>query len=410
MSVQKKSLRRCVGIAVLVAAGVPAVYASDHADPISLLNTFQQEGGITDLFVFPEPDRAGQPILNANGRPQNLIVILCVRRRLGFNRELVSQSDYVTLEPYTYTVYMDTNSTVNVGGPTDQNTLRYGGAVDKPENIRANVKIEIKLKRPTDDGLVPLREPLRVEGLRIPANRITLYSGIRDDPFIFPPFFGTNVVAMVMRIPIEAFSNNEDTWVVWATASRDGKQVDHVGRSLRTQNPRFDMLNTLEPKDHVAAIEREIQNPSLMRSILLRLNLQSVAQFRPWDKVPDVMIYSLRNNIPALSPVGFPNGRKLTDDVAKLLADWGDTLLFELSYIADKFPRATTNDKVFSPDFPYLAEPHVLEMPADRPPPLSTANRFKLLAIVLGIVVLWLVTAWVYAVWYHRRKLRQRFL
>jgi len=410
MSVQKKSLRRWVGIAVLVAACDPAAYASDHADPISLLNTFQQEGGITDLFVFPEPDRAGQPILNANGRPQALIVVLCVRRRLGFNRELLSQSDYVTLEPYTYTVYMDTNTPVAVGGPEDQNTLRYGGAVGEPKNIRGNVKIEIKLKRPTVDGLVPLRESLKAEGLRIPTNRITFYSGIRDDPFIFPPFFGTNVVAMVMRIPIEAFSDDEDTWVVWATASRNGTQVDHVGRSLRTQNPRFDMLNTLEPKDHVQAIEDEMQAPSLMRDLFLHFNFQSMFQFRPWDKVPDVMIYSLRNRIPGQSPVGFPNGRKLTDDVAKLLADWGDTLLFELSYIAPRFPRATTNDKAFSPDFPYLADPHVREMPVDRPPPISTANRFKLLAIVLGIVVLWLVTAWIYAVWYHRRKLRQRFL
>jgi len=409
MSIHRKSVRRWVVIALLAAMCAPA-NASDHADPISLLNTFQQEGGITDLFVFPEPDREGQPILNAQGRPQSLIVILCVRRRLGFNQDLVARSDYITLEPYTYTIHMDTDSPVMVGGPTDQNTLRYGGAVAKPQNIRPNIRIDIKLTRPTPEGLVPLREPLKPEGLRIPADRITFYSGIRDDPFIFPPFFGTNVVAMVMKIPIEAFSDNEDTWVVWATASRDGKQVDHVGRSLRTQNPRFDMLNTLEPKEHVAAIEREMQHPSLMRDLLLHFNFQSMFQFRPWDKVPDVMIYSLNNTIPAQSPVGFPNGRKLTDDVARLLADWGDTLLFELSYIAPTFPRATVNDKTFSPDFPYLADPHIREMPVDRPPPISTRNRLKIFAFVVSIFLIWFVAAWIFAVLYHRRKLRQRFL
>jgi hypothetical protein len=44
--------------------------------------------------------------------------------------------------------------------------------------------------------------------------------------------------------------------------------------------------------------------------------------------------------------------------VAKPLADAGETLLFELSLAESKqFPRATTNDKPFRKDFPYLAEP-----------------------------------------------------
>ncbi|MGV3532790.1 MAG: hypothetical protein ACO1QR_10505, partial [Chthoniobacteraceae bacterium] len=51
-----------------------------------------------------------------------------------------------------------------------------------------------------------------------------------------------------------------------------------------------------------------------------------------------------------------PNGRGFEDDVASILADAGETLLLELSYAESKqFPRATTNDKVFLPTFPYLA-------------------------------------------------------
>jgi len=64
-----------------------------------------------------------------------------------------------------------------------------------------------------------------------------------------------------LAAPLDAFPGNPTHWLVWATSSRDGKQIDHVGRSLRTQNPRFELLNTLHPREHVAAIEAEIQKP-----------------------------------------------------------------------------------------------------------------------------------------------------
>ncbi|WP_410965940.1 DUF4331 family protein, partial [Salmonella sp. SAL4438] len=78
-------------------------------------------------------------------------------------------------------------------------------------------------------------------------------------------------------------------------------------------------------------------------------------------------------------PVGFPNGRYLSDDVAALLAQHGDTLLFELSHQHPNggWPRRTTNvkpflktteDKPMDAEFPYLAEPWPDKMPA--PPPM----------------------------------------
>ena len=88
--------------------------------------------------------------------------------------------------------------------------------------------------------------------------------------------------------------------MLWATSTENGKQIDHVGRSLRTQNPRFEMLNTLPPNQHVKAIEAEHHHPSLMRDLALRINLQGTFAFRDWDEVPDVMLYSKR------SPVGLP--------------------------------------------------------------------------------------------------------
>ena len=233
---------------------------------------------------------------------------------------------------------------------------------------------------------------------------------------------------MVLSIPLDAFPPDQENWVLWATSTENGKQVDHVGRSLRTQNPRFDMLNTLPPNQHVKAIAEERLHPSLMRDLALRINLQGTFAFRDWDEVPDVMLYSKR------TPVGFPNGRLLTDDVAERLATYGDTLLKEISYITGKWPRATKNDMPFRltaaaacrgaaeaadpkcdqsvPEnlaFPYLPDPWP-EKKAKPPYALTEASQLKLWGIALAIVILLVLENWLVALWYHRKKLRERFL
>ena len=377
--------------------------ASDHADPVDLFNRKPLEGGITDLFVFPRTDENGV---------KRMEVILCVRRAL-------TEAGSLMLEPYTYTINMDLSSEVTFDN--EEQLKRYGGTV--PEAIKETVTIPIHL---TNEA--KLKERPNFVGLTGDLSRIRIETGVFDDPFIFPTFFGTNVVGMVLSIPLDAFPRSQHNWVVWATSSRDGQQVDHVGRSLRTQNPRFDMLNTLHPSRHIAAIKAERAHPSLMRDIFLRLNFQSMFAFRDWDEVPDVMIYSDR------APVGFPNGRLLTDDVAELLAIYGDTLLKEFSYITGKWPRATINDMPFRlraakeclaakaplpsncdqrvPEnlaFPYLADPWPEKKP--KPPAMLTeANKMTLWLVALGLVALFILENWIVAKWYYRKQLRKRFL
>jgi hypothetical protein len=387
-------------VAVAMILTLAPLGASDHADPIDLLNRQRLEGGITDLFFFPRTDEKGV---------RRMEVILCVRRAL-------TQAGSLMLEPYTYTIYMDLDSTVTFDN--DQQLKRYGGTVDRPDGISPTVTIPIHLTSKAEFRERPVITGLRGD-LKDP-DRIKVSAGVFDDPFIFPTFFGTNTVGMVLSIPLDAFPNNQvpedqQHWLLWATSSRDGKQIDHVGRSLRTQNPRFDMLNTLPPQQHVAAIKAEREHPSLMRDVFLRLGFQQVFAFRQWDHVPDVMIYSPR------SPVGFPNGRLLTDDVAELLAVYGDTLLKEISHITGGWPRATKNDMDFlSRDkthqevpenliFPYLASP----WPEKKPnPPLSLtdSNETKLWLIALGLVALFVLENWLVAMWYHRKQLRRRYL
>ncbi len=391
---------------------IPAL-SSDHADPIDLpvLTLFDDgvpteeaasklSGGITDLFVFPlledgkiadfsSSDRK-DPALTPEERSQikSLAVILCVRRAL-------TKSQPLDLSPYTYAVHMDLRSPVAFRNDAEQ--ARYGGAVVKPEGLNADVSFEFQLNDDTslkerrvknakgflknienvhvyDDGALKGK---MAEAGKAP-NDLHLYTGFRDDPFIFPPFFKTNTIAMVMTIPIECFPQGQQDWVVWATSSKNGKQFDHSGRSLRTQQPRFELLNTLPPSKHVAALREEEANPSLMRDLGNKFTLQQLFSYRAWDFVPDVMIYSTRFG------VGFPNGRRLTDDVSALLARNGDTLLYELSYRSPDWPRKTTNDKPFLNEFPFLAEPWPDKEPIPGPK-LSARNKVKLGFILVGV-------------------------
>jgi hypothetical protein len=166
-------------------------------------------------------------------------------------------------------------------------------------------------------------------------------------------------------------------------------------------------LNTLHPRDHVKAIVAEHEDPSLMRDIFLRLNFAQTFAYRRWDFVPDVMIYSTKHR------VGFPNGRLLTDDVASMLAQYGDTLLYELAYQHnnDGWPKRRVNDAnngQFLPTFPYLLPPF-----DDKPPPaplrLSDKNRWKLLGIIAGLLALFGLENWLVARWYCRRQQRRKY-
>ncbi|WP_165249888.1 DUF4331 family protein [Paludisphaera soli] len=460
---RRPSGRRPILALALALAGTvglaPTATASDHADPIDPFNKERLEGGITDLFVFPvladgspafpfertdgvslaSPDVKPRRPLSEDERSKikNLIVVLCVRRAL-------TESGTLRLEPYSYRVHMDTHTTVDfddtpgdasapapagegymfsdtnpqakVKRPTGaESRVRYGGRIPVPSTIEDDVLIEFKLKNDASlrelvvarglarSGAEDVRIVEDLKDLRVDPERITAWAGVRDDPFIFPAFFQTNVVAMVMSIPVSAFQEGTRDWLIWGTSHLGSRQIDHVGRSLRTQNPRFEFLNTLPPREHAEAVHEEHEHPGLLRDLALRFNFQSMFAYRRWDQVPDVMVFTTR------FPVGFPNGRLLTDDVAALLAQHGDTLLLELSHHVGGWPRATSNDKPFLPTFPYLAEPwEDREVPA--PPGLNPWNKAKLVGIVAGLIAFLVLENWLVAVLYHRRKLRRRYV
>jgi hypothetical protein len=251
---------------------------------------------------------------------------------------------------------------------------------------------------------------LSFRGLRDP-DRIRRFTGVRDDPFIFPRFFKRNVIAMVLSIPISAFPDGQRDFILWGATYKDGKQIDHQGRSNRTQQARFDALNTLPPSEHVAEIMRLQEKWNDRFTFLngfkewqpkaLAALIQTNLQIRKYDLEPDVMIYSNR------FPPGFPNGRQLPDDVGALTCQAGDCILQELSLIEGGWPRQTVNDKQFLDEWPYLAAP----WPDQQETPPSTKSIWPYV-IGIGLVVLivsWGVVEIIWrSIWWLWRRLRRK--
>ncbi len=233
---------------------------------------------------------------------------------------------------------------------------------------------------------------VRFDGLRN-TDQIRQFAGVRDDPFIFPDFFGTNVIAAAFSIPVTAFPEGQQDFVLWGTTHRDGELIDVVGRGIRSQLPRFALvLNQAEPPDQLAVLsdakllwdgiyeffhnKREWWSQAL--SEIIRNNFQ----LREFDLVPDVLIYSNR------LPVGFPNGRQLPDDIVAKLCTAGDCLLVDLSLFDGAWPRAAENDKEFLDEFPYLAE----QWPygPESPPSTDSIWPYIILLLVVLAVLGWL--------------------
>jgi len=321
-------MRKLALLVLVLAAG--AALASDHADP-AVLST--KEAGLTDLFFFPHGD--------------DYIVMLNVRPGLN------TDTGPFKLDPYTYKINFDLHTQVTFDNPSDK--ARYGGTVVNPSGIKADASIiyqlnnDATLKGKTYAGFQ------NVDGIRV-------YTGVRDDPFIFPRFFGKNTIAAVFAIPKSAFPAGQQNFIIYGEAWEHGDElVDTVGRSNRSQNARYQFLINVPANKQVDAIKKQYDKGVKIFNFLNReTRTQGLAQayhlflqLYPFDITnPDVMIYS------TASPVGYPNGRLLTDDVAAISCLYGDCALLQLSYAeSPQFPRATVNDKPFSPDFPFLADP-----------------------------------------------------
>ena len=343
---------------VLIALLTPsASLASDHADPLNLTDP---NANITGLFIFPKDDQ--------------YVLIFNVRR------SLTAPKPY-ELSAYEYVVSIDLTTPVTFD--SDEDRARYGGTIPVPDKLHADVSIKVKLN---DDTTL---KSIGYTGLKN-TDRIRTYTGVRDDPFIFPRFFKRNVISMAMSIPKNAFPDGQHDFILWSTTYANGKVSDRVGRSVRSQLPRFPILNLYEPKDQVEKLTKAknfldktyeyLDGNKEWWSQAIGGLLQFTFQLRKYDLAPDVMIFTTR------FPPVYPNGRQLADDVNAITCTTGDCLLQELSFVEGKWPRAIKNDKDFLPDFPYLAEPF-----EDSPERVRTSSIWTYLLPVLIVfsVLIW---------------------
>lgn len=368
-------MARFVLILVAIVGSLSTLSASDHADPIALRHN---EAGITDLFAFESPDG------------ESLVLVLCAARAL-------TDETALPLTPITYRLWIDCDSRVHFDDP-DINA-RYGGKIVRPEKIEPEVCLAFRLQ---DDGTLADRE---VTGFRSNELLPDAFSGLRDDPFIFHRFANTNVVAIVQEVPYRLLPEGkldtpEGTYLVWATSHRLGNQVDHVGRSLRTMLPRFDFLNALSPREHVAEIRRRHEHPGVVTDVLSTF-ASPFFGIRHYDFEPDVMFFSRGR------AKGYPNGRLLTDDVAKLCCEQGDCLLYEVSLAeshADHVPRPVTNNIPFLKQFPYLAEAN--KSPRSLPDPMLRLRTKVIIGLIGVAIAAFLILPW-WLLHRAKRKLRR---
>ncbi len=178
----------------------------------------------------------------------------------------------------------------------------YGGIIDRPESIAEEAILDFHLElkpdgansetvvvMPSVDGIpsalnLVTDKRLKIEGGKVLIEQqvfkpgaINVQSGIFDDPFIFPRFFRGNVIGIVVSIPLDSLRQpggapvRHHPILLWATTHQpDGSISDHVGRSLRTQLPRFGYLNPLHPSRHAAEILRVHAAPTLLTATMTR--------------------------------------------------------------------------------------------------------------------------------------------
>jgi hypothetical protein len=294
------SLRRLAVVCAAVLAWTVSLpsRAADHGDTPLLIQIGRHDARLTDLHAFRNGD--------------NLVLSLSTNPAIP-----VSATSYTFPSDLTLRIYVDRHSRVSF---EDADAVRlFGGTIESPEGVRPDLTFTITFDEEGDPSL-------DVRGLgRQARERIQLFAGLRDDPFINGLRSGRNVASIVLEMPLADVLRpqaGDSTILVWAKSdvpNVDGPDDEHAGRNLRSQVLGNEELNTMGPADH-------------------------------WMKmgvVPDVVIYDTSR------PAGFPNGRLLTDDIIDMLGNDGDPAVFN----NPTAEAPTANDVPFLATFPYLAPP-----------------------------------------------------
>jgi hypothetical protein len=330
-----------------VAAGLPAL-AADHRDAPAISES--PAADINDVYAFLAPDDSDQLVLVMTINPVSDQGFAPTYR---FSRSVV----------YRFTID-------NTGGPAPEHTIDvvFSPPIAGPQTVRARFSEGTVV---TGDATPPsvgteaeLDDPIINEGP--PGSDILLFAGQRDDPFFFDlvgfnrlvagagtfsgddTFLGLNVSAIVLQFPVELVSDGQsDLEISGFTLTRSGgPQLDRMGNpavnTVFIPSAQKNLYNRGRPQTDEQAFGDEIA-----ASLDALGTSDENAEILAAVAIPD----TLKLNVE--SSDGFPNGRKLDDDVI-------DTLL---GLIFEGTPGPLTdgvdeNDEPFLDEFPYLAPPH----------------------------------------------------
>ncbi len=281
-----------ISLSAIVAAlsGVGIMYAADHGDTPLLMSIGRHDARVAGLHAFL--------------RGNHLVISFTTDPTIS-----PGETEYIFPTDVKFRIAIDNDSEVTFDDPTD--LAVFGGTIDRPGRIQEDIVFTITFNDNNEPRLNSNRREL--------LEHTTLFTGLRDDPFIRKPRIGRNIAAMVLEFPLEYVLDSQPTLLIWATAKVagvNGQFQELAGRALRSQFLENDLMNTLHPRKH----------------------------FKELGVPPDVVIFDTSFE------AAFPNGRELTDDVVDLV---GDARV--LANDGPPFPKK--NDVRFLDVFPYLAPP-----------------------------------------------------
>src|SRR6266699_4957681 len=352
----------------------------------------------TDLYAFVSPDRPDTTTLIANWIP--------------FEDPAGGPNFYKFATDARYDVNIDTDgeggADLNFRQTYDlQLVRRKGGVFQSSTTLLTNVPVA-----PSNVGRASMPDyaTLRNQAVRSVPGGGKVFAGQADDPFfldlrVFDLLYGGNlsevgddtlrgynVNTVAIQVPSKLLRSNDEQPIVgvWTTTSRgsalsDFRQVSRLGMPLVNEVviPRKDKdkFNASVPwKD--AQFGRYVTNPELPRLIqsvygipapaeprndLVQVFLTGVPGLNQPPKVRPAEMLRLNTSIaPSASPkrlgvldgdtAGFPNGRRLTDDVVDIsLQVVEGELLGKKNDLGD---AVDGNDTPFGSAFPYVALPH----------------------------------------------------
>ncbi|MBI4280039.1 MAG: DUF4331 domain-containing protein [Armatimonadetes bacterium] len=384
-----------LGLALVTVVSPGLLVASDHDD--GEVDTKGRNLNLTDLYAFREVDQ------NSAAADGDLIFIM------NLNPRSLARQQYYFSTKARYQFHV-TRVAGNNDTPTGKSDVVLRFEFGAPQ---ASGQQSIRLTAIRDGATVmgsgtavttPLSSAPIINRVSVGGTPLTIFAGLREDPFFFDveQYFrvragalgigpavgfrnpgvdftaGYNVLSVAVRVP-RAFlqgSTSATTFDVWETIWYDGKQVERLGRpaineGLIVTNDYINALNSVGPDFEADALAGKqpaarIAGPIVAeakKTLMAVGNNESRANALLGAFLPDVL------RIDTTAPSGYANalsdkgspirGRKITDDVIDITLTVVTNGAIKSDGVSYAGPNAGgTGHKPLLPAFPYLADPN----------------------------------------------------